>query len=348
MHESSFTTIRRPTTLSYLAGLLEGDGSFMRPSPSTPNQPAVALAMTDEDVVRRAATLLETGVYTLGRRQAHHKDVFSLRVRGRRAVEVMTALKPLMASRRQEQITAALSARSLGAPRHPYATEVVEMIWLKARGIPRQELAERYSVTPKSIDKLVRGAERPLGRVFSQAGAVEMAEGAISQAADGDLQLAWLIGLLEAEAHFGRSGIGVHGMIDRDVIDHVAAITGSRIAYLPPRRQNCSPAWQATIGRRRSFELVARISSGFGSRRQSQIAGMLRLIERPAAAGNPSYREPLHRRGWVPPERRARNMEIARRLAAGESGPALAREFGMTHQNVYNIAKHYPVACPSG
>ena len=41
-------------------------------------------------------------------------------------------------------------------------------------------------------------------------------------------------------------------------------------------------------------------------------------------------------------------MEIARRLAAGESGTALAREFGMTRQNIYYIGKHYPVACPSG
>ena len=47
-------------------------------------------------------------------------------------------------------------------------------------------------------------------------------------------------------------------------------------------------------------------------------------------------------------ERRSRNLEIARRLAAGESGTALAREFGMTLQNIYYIGKHYPVACPSG
>ncbi len=46
----------------------------------------------------------------------------------------------------------------------------------------------------------------------------------------------------------------------------------------------------------------------------------------------------------------ARNLEIARRLADGERGPALAVEYGMTHQNVYFIGKKYKdlAACPRG
>ncbi|KNE28200.1 hypothetical protein [Achromobacter spanius] len=36
---------------------------------------------------------------------------------------------------------------------------------------------------------------------------------------------------------------------------------------------------------------------------------------------------------------RARNEEIERRLTAGESGPALAREFGVTQPRVHQIAR---------
>jgi hypothetical protein len=49
--------------------------------------------MTDEDVVCRAALLLETSLQTPPyRREAHHKPVYVARVRGRRAVEVMQVL----------------------------------------------------------------------------------------------------------------------------------------------------------------------------------------------------------------------------------------------------------------
>lgn len=45
--------------------------------------------------------------------------------------------------------------------------------------------------------------------------------------------------------------------------------------------------------------------------------------------------------GWVPPERLARNLEIARRMETGANGFDLAREYGTTHQNIYYIRKHY-------
>lgn len=122
--------------------------------------------MTDEDVVRRAALVLETGCHRHPPRMPHHKEVFTLRVRSRRAVEVMTALHRLMGSRRQGQIEAALSARSLNTCRIPYDTEVSEMVAAKAAGASRHELAAKYGVTAKAVDKLVRGAERSLDDIF--------------------------------------------------------------------------------------------------------------------------------------------------------------------------------------
>lgn len=86
----TFKETRQPTTLAYLAGLLEGEGSFLRPPPSSPQQSAVVLMMTDEDVVSRTALLLETSRQAPPyKKKAHYKDVYVARVRGRRAAEVI-------------------------------------------------------------------------------------------------------------------------------------------------------------------------------------------------------------------------------------------------------------------
>ena len=48
--------------LCWLAGLLEGEGSFIAGPPSAPRTPAVVLSMVDRDVVARAADLLDASV----------------------------------------------------------------------------------------------------------------------------------------------------------------------------------------------------------------------------------------------------------------------------------------------
>jgi hypothetical protein len=71
--KAGFRAVRSPEALSYLAGLLEGEGSFLvGPAGAVP---AVALAMTDEDVVRRASYLMEATTFALGTRRSTHKDV---------------------------------------------------------------------------------------------------------------------------------------------------------------------------------------------------------------------------------------------------------------------------------
>lgn len=96
-------------TLHWLAGLLEGEGSFVPPPPSAPNQPAIQIAMTDEDVVARAADLFGVKYHSWQRKNSGHKVSYQAALRGGRAVEYMQKLYPLMGKRRQEQIHRALS-----------------------------------------------------------------------------------------------------------------------------------------------------------------------------------------------------------------------------------------------
>lgn len=99
--------------LNWLAGLLEGEGSFMKGPPSAPNTPSVSVHMTDLDVVERVTKLFGMGFILEPKKQRdHHKKSYLSRVRGQRAIDLMILLRPLMGERRKSQIDRALSSRT--------------------------------------------------------------------------------------------------------------------------------------------------------------------------------------------------------------------------------------------
>jgi len=140
----------------WLAGLLEGEGSFMKGPPSNPSKPVVQIQMTDEDIVARAADLMGAQkYYAIRRQQAHHKDAWQVRVTGARAVALMRLLRPLMGIRRQAQIDAALeSYRQL--PRGKL-TEVERMdivTRFRSKTSTAKELAEEYKISHWNVYRL--------------------------------------------------------------------------------------------------------------------------------------------------------------------------------------------------
>ena len=96
--------------LHWLAGLLEGEGSFLAGPPSAPRYPVVALQMTDEDVVARVARMFGRKVGRWQSGNAREQPVFLVRITGAKAVAWMTALHPLMGDRRRMQIDRALAS----------------------------------------------------------------------------------------------------------------------------------------------------------------------------------------------------------------------------------------------
>jgi hypothetical protein len=151
---------------------------------------------------------------------------------------------------------------------------------------------------------------------------------------DRDVDRAWLAGLVEGEAYFSPKGHIVLAMTDRDVVERAARLFDVTVGYEPARRPRWSPLWIARTKSDQGRQLAGMLRPAMGERRRAQIDAM--RAARPAQVGH------------VPPTRLARNMEIARRILAGETGPALAHEYGMTHQNIYYIANRYKAACLSG
>jgi hypothetical protein len=107
------------TDLHWLAGFLEGEGSFIcgPPNGRDSNLPIVTVETTDKDVVERAARIMgiqkmtsRVRVETREKFKGPRKPTYSIRFAGSKAVAWMRLLQPLMGSRRQGQIQKALDS----------------------------------------------------------------------------------------------------------------------------------------------------------------------------------------------------------------------------------------------
>ncbi len=96
----------------WLVGLLEGEGSFfVKRVTVVKRKPAIVLtvSMTDQDVMRRAAKLLETSLMgPYARQRDYYKPLYMAELRNAAAVAWMLKLRPFMGKRRQQQIDLAL------------------------------------------------------------------------------------------------------------------------------------------------------------------------------------------------------------------------------------------------
>lgn len=102
-----------PCELLWLAGWLEGEGSFLAPPPSDPRRPRIVARTRDGDVAAEVARLLRvTPLFSHDERERRRGWSPTWRVlkRGRGAATMMEALYPRMGSRRRSQIESALEA----------------------------------------------------------------------------------------------------------------------------------------------------------------------------------------------------------------------------------------------
>lgn len=97
-----------------------------------------------------------------------------------------------------------------------------------------------------------------------------------------EIDLAWLAGLLEGEGYFGTINNRVSGkiyryprigvaMTDRDVIEKVAALWGTKIQTLKPRGVSKLTSYRITLVGSRALEWMKLVLPYMGSRRTDQI-----------------------------------------------------------------------------
>jgi hypothetical protein len=133
--------------LHWLAGLLEGEGSFVPGPPSAPRSPGVQMCMADRDVVERAGALLGSPIWVARSRREGWSDVYTIRVRGARAVLWMERLRPLMGLRRQAQIDRAIASRGPDPRRLLDDKKATEALARLASGASVRQVAERFGTS---------------------------------------------------------------------------------------------------------------------------------------------------------------------------------------------------------
>jgi hypothetical protein len=139
--------------LHWLAGILEGEGSFLAGPPSAPNKPRIALQMCDEDVVARVAALFGIKYQTSNR--GVYKTIYVLTFKGFRAVTLMQQLRPLMGRRRQQQIDNAV--RGYVPPRQSVRPQPDDVLRLHAQGLSNRAIAKVLKVDRNHINRFFKG-----------------------------------------------------------------------------------------------------------------------------------------------------------------------------------------------
>lgn len=95
--------------LSWLAGVLEGEGSFIVGTPLRPRRPKVEVIMTDLDVVQRVAEMFGVNISINRPKGERFKSRHGTMLVGGSAVSIMKLIHSLMGERRQTQIGKALA-----------------------------------------------------------------------------------------------------------------------------------------------------------------------------------------------------------------------------------------------
>lgn len=97
--------------LHWLAGLLEGEGTFGVQTVDGKPYAYARLVMTDLDVVERAAALFPTtgSIVVVPSRKEGWQQSYSVNWSHRKAIDVMWAVLPLMGARRTEKIVDVLA-----------------------------------------------------------------------------------------------------------------------------------------------------------------------------------------------------------------------------------------------
>lgn len=158
--------------LSWVAGLLEGEGSFLW---RVSNSAKVSCQMTDQDVILRLHSLIGGKVYQATKQKSHHKTAWVCVVSGLDAVELMEQVFPLMGFRRSEQIKNVLtlfyaheaeSVKKKGAARENALFAALEYLdeWKRGDRSLRR-VASKYGISHVTLKKVIDVSATPAGLV---------------------------------------------------------------------------------------------------------------------------------------------------------------------------------------
>lgn len=163
---SSAPSLAETSELAWLAGLLEGEGSFAvirnHVRGRTYEYPQIVVTMTDQDVIERVAHLFGNSVYHLGVPKSHDNRArlpqYRAQVSGASAAAWMRRLLPLMGARRGRRIQEVLDSYGEQIPGEVRRILACKRSALRRYGHPEEEIERRVAEeTPQIISAFSRG-----------------------------------------------------------------------------------------------------------------------------------------------------------------------------------------------
>ncbi len=312
MHrEARLTAAAEAPALVWLAGLLEAEGTFLKPPPSSPRLPIVACRMTDRDVVERVAGLLGRGVCANGK--GRYRIEFATTIKGSTAVRLMTDMRPLMGTRRSQAIDTAIAAYV--PPAHKLTFSMATEIRRRhATGESVSELARSHDVARSTIRPLLAG------RIYREPASAPWRKPAdwlpTTLAPPPGIaisDLLWLAGWLEGEGSFCAPPPSnprrprISGTCcDLDVITEVGRILGTAPTRVDIRRAHFhgwSPTWRILQAGLSAMLVMEAIRPLMGRRRTAQIGRALTRARKAQRLPGPhrAYWQKMEAGGFAPP-----------------------------------------------
>ena len=265
-------------SVAWLAGLLEGEGSFVLCA----NRIAISLAMTDKDTIDKVCALTGARSYPVTSRAAHHKQAYVCKITGQRAQYYMQCILPYMGLRRSEKIQECLSHfdMALSARRERIAAlgrvvtdSALQSAWLE-RDPSMSFRAFARALGVASRTKLQQRLIR-LG-LIPPTSDVDLPQQADEQPAlEGKEATAWLAGLLDGEGCFmwsKNSPIISLQMADEDIVARFCRLTFSRYRAASRPASKHKTMFTAVISGQPAIELMIRVQPWMSVRRASRIA----------------------------------------------------------------------------
>lgn len=265
------------TGLCWLAGLLEGEGSFVKGPPSSPRCPRIQLPMTDCDVVERVARLFDRRVFRSDRGvERGYKPCYLTSLKGAAAVTLMRSLRPLMGARRRGQIDRALSAPHQERIRWLRPATQCAVVGcsrpVRVRALCKRHYHSWWKATRRGRTPKVTPVDAPPPARLDELP---------RETVEGDARrndTAWLAGLLEGEGTFGlNSGyprVSVQ-MCDRDVLERAAEVVGGASVFdmngARAAERGWSPAYGVAVTGARAADLMRELRPFMGARRSHEI-----------------------------------------------------------------------------
>ena len=135
--------------LWWLAGWMEGEGSFLCGPPSRPTTCSLSGCSTDLDTIQKVALILGTRYYVTSKKKKHYKTAYVCRLTGTRARDLMLKLKPLMSDWRQIQITKAVSGFYKRTKQRKFSAELIREI--RASSGTTREIGKKFGLSHNMV-----------------------------------------------------------------------------------------------------------------------------------------------------------------------------------------------------